>query len=204
LCICLSLAACAIAVPQPTPSPSPTPDEKLIGLGELLEMFVGNSDLQNVKRYRSEEGDGRWRWILFDLDWAFHNDADSYSDWLSRKGCGLKNATDNTLFRALMANDEVKDYFLRRLGDRMAGVWSSEVILAKIDERQELLIPEMEQNYTRWGNTLSRWYDMVDAMREYARTRPSRLVGYIADCEDLTDEEIEDYFGEALRVNPVQ
>jgi len=170
----------------------------------MLEMFVGNSDLLNVKRYRSDEGDGRWRWILFDLDWAFHNDADSYSDWLSRKGCGLKNATDNTLFRALMANDEVKDYFLRRLGDRMAGVWSSEVILAKIDERQELLIPEMEQNYTRWGNTLSRWYDMVDAMREYARTRPSRLVGYIADCEDLTDEEIEDYFGEALRVNPVQ
>jgi len=170
----------------------------------MIEMFVGNSDLQNVKRYRSDEGDGRWKWILFDLDWAFHNDSNSYSDWLNRKGCGLKNATDNTLFRALMANAEVKDYFLRLLGERMAGPWRSEVILAKIDERQNLLIPEMEQNYTRWGNTLSRWYEMVDKMREYARTRPSKLIGYIAEHEDLTDAQIEEYFGEALRINPAQ
>ena len=170
----------------------------------MIEMFVGNSDLQNVKRYRSDEGDGRWRWILFDLDWAFHNDSNSYSDWLNRKGCGLKNATDNTLFRALMSNDEVKDYFLRRLGERMAGAWCSEVIVAKIDERQTLLIPEMEQNYTRWGNTLSRWYEMVDKMREYARTRPSKLIGYIAEHEELTDAQIEEYFGEALRANPAE
>ena len=169
----------------------------------MLEMYVANSDLMNVKRYRSDEGDGRWRWILFDLDWAFHNDTDSYSDWLHRSGCGLQRVTDNTLFRELMKYDEVKEYFLRLLGERMATCWSSEVILGWIDERQEMLIPEMEQNYTRWGNSLDRWYDKVDEMREYAKTRPAKLIDYIADYEDLTKAEIEEYFGEALRANPI-
>ena len=86
----------------------------------------------------------------------------------------------------------------------MAGPWRADVIVAKIDERQNLLIPEMEQNYTHWGNTLSRWYEMVDKMREYARTRPGKLIGYIADYENLTDAQIEEYFGEALRANPAQ
>ena len=31
-----------------------------------LETFVGNTDLLNIRRYRSDEGDGRWRWIIFD------------------------------------------------------------------------------------------------------------------------------------------
>ena len=168
----------------------------------MLEMFVGNSDLLNVKRYRSEEGDGRWRWIIFDLDWAFHNDTDSYSDWLHRSGCGLKHTTDNTLFRELMKNDSIKEYFLRRLGDHLATDWSSEVITAKINERQALLEPEMPANYTRWGNSLDRWYKMVDEMRAYAASRPSKLIDYIADYEDLSKAEIEEYFGEALRVNP--
>jgi hypothetical protein len=168
----------------------------------MLEMYVGNSDLMNVKRYRSEEGDGRWRWILFDLDWAFHNDTNSYSDWLNKEGCGLKRVTDNTLFRELMANDSIKDYFLTKLGERMANEWSSAVIIEKVNARQALLEPEMPATYTRWGNSLERWYSMVDEMRAYAASRPSKLVGYIAKHEKLSDAEIEKYFGEALRANP--
>jgi hypothetical protein len=105
----------------------------------MLEMYVGNSDLLNVKRYRSVEGDGRWRWIVFDLDWAFHNDTDSYADWLHRSGCGLKHTTDNTLFRELMKHPGIKDYFLRRLGQRLATDWSSGVIIAKIDELERVI-----------------------------------------------------------------
>ncbi len=169
----------------------------------MVEMYVANSDLLNVKRYRSTEGDGRWRWAIFDLDWAFHNDTDSYADWLDRKGAGMQNATDNRLFVALMKNDSVKDYFLRTLGERLATCWRSEVIVQRIDERKALLNPEMPANYSRWGNSLERWHEKVAEFRSYALSRPAKLIGYIADYEDMSDAEIEKYFGNALRANPV-
>ena len=36
-----------------------------------IEIFTGNTDTLNVKRYRNSNADGKWRWMLFDLDWAF-------------------------------------------------------------------------------------------------------------------------------------
>lgn len=168
----------------------------------MVEMYVANSDLLNVKRYRSTEGDGRWRWAIFDLDWAFHNDKNSYEDWLGRKGAGLQNATDNRLFVALMKNDSVKEHFLRTLGERMATCWSSQVIVERIDQRKALLEPEMPANYTRWGNSLDRWYEKVEEMRQYALARPSKLVAYIAETESLSQEQVNEYFGAALAANP--
>ncbi len=168
----------------------------------MLQMYVSNSDLLNVKRYRSTEGDGKWRWCVFDLDWAFYNDTDSWKDWLGKDGCGLRDATDNTLFVALMENEGMKDYFLRLLGQRMATTWSSSVLTQKIDERKALLDPEMPATYERWGNSLSRWEEKVASLRSYALSRPAKLIGYIADYEDLTDAQIEEYFGDALRANP--
>lgn len=168
----------------------------------MLQMYVSNSDLLNVKRYRSDEGDGRWKWVVFDLDWAFYNDTNSWKDWLGEDGCGLKDATDNTLFRSLMENENVREYFLRLLGERLATVWSSDVLTQKIDERKALLDPEMPATYARWNNSLSRWEEKVADLRAYALSRPAKLIGYIADYENMTEAEIEDYFGEALRANP--
>jgi hypothetical protein len=59
-----------------------------------LETFTGNTDLLNVRRYRSREGDGRWRWIFFDTDWAFYTDTDSFGRWL--KPGGMARATRPT------------------------------------------------------------------------------------------------------------
>ncbi len=168
----------------------------------MLQMYVANSDLLNVKRYRSEEGDGKWRWTVFDLDWAFYNDTDSWKDWLGENGCGMRDATDNTLFLALMENEGMKDYFLTLLGERLATVWSSDVLVRKIDERKALLDPEMPATYSRWNNSLSRWEEKVAGLRSYALTRPAKLIGYIADYEDMSDAQIEEYFGDAIRANP--
>ena len=168
----------------------------------MLQMYVANSDLLNVKRYRSDEGDGRWRWCVFDLDWAFYNDTDSWKDWLGKNGCGISDATDNTLFRSLMQNEGMKDYFLRLLGQRLATTWASDVLVQKIDERKALLDPEMPATYARWDNSLSRWETKVEDLRNYALSRPAKLIGYIADYEDMSDAQIEEYFGAALRANP--
>ena len=38
-----------------------------------LQIFVGNADTLNVKRYRNLNADGKWHWAIFDLDWGFYS-----------------------------------------------------------------------------------------------------------------------------------
>ena len=65
-----------------------------------IEMYTGNTDLLNVKRYRNPNADGKWRWVLFDMDWAFYTDTNSITRWLTPGGMGTNKFTDNTLFIA--------------------------------------------------------------------------------------------------------
>ena len=167
----------------------------------MLQIYVSNSDLANVKRYRSDEGDGKWRWIVFDLDWAFHNDTNSWADWIGFDGRAPRDGTDTSLFRALMKDPETKDYFLRLMGQRMATTWSANAIIEKIDARIPLIEPELAATYAKFEGSVERWTEKIASFKAYTRTRAVKLIGYIADCEDLSDAEIEEYFGEALRSN---
>ena len=67
-----------------------------------VQIYVGNPDLLNVKRYRSVEEDGKWRWVLFDTDWGYTTDTNSMRRWLDPRGAGSEYKTDNRLFVGLM------------------------------------------------------------------------------------------------------
>ena len=163
-----------------------------------VEMFTSNPDLLNVKRYKCDRMDGKWRWILFDLDWAFYHNSNSISRWLNPDGVGTDLKTDNTLFVELMKNPDVQDRFLTILGNLMATNFSTENVIAKIDERYNLLKPEMEMHQARWGLSMATWEKEVERLREYARTRPGLLLGYIQDYYKFSNEEMRRYFGEAM------
>ena len=36
-----------------------------------IEIYTGNSDLGNIKFWKPQTPDSKWRWILFDMDWGF-------------------------------------------------------------------------------------------------------------------------------------
>lgn len=37
-----------------------------------IELYTANGDLSNIKFWKSQAPDGKWRWILYDLDWGFY------------------------------------------------------------------------------------------------------------------------------------
>ncbi len=82
-------------------------DETLARVGEVidlqnyiayhaLQIFVGNADTLNVKRYRNANADGKWRWACFDLDWGFFVDTNSIRPLAHPGGMGANKCTDNT------------------------------------------------------------------------------------------------------------
>lgn len=163
-----------------------------------VEIFSGNGDTLNVKRYRNARADGKWRWVLFDLDWAFSTDTNSISRWLTPGGMGTEKRTDNSLFIACMKNPIFRDQFLSYFGEQMATTFSTENLLELIDERyarMEALLPEYlksinmgEENYRQ----------QLEKLREYARTRPWKLLEYFDKVFKFSDEEKQRYFAAAV------
>ena len=166
---------------------------------QALQIFVGNADTLNVKRYRNRNADGRWHWAIFDLDWGFYVDTNSIRRWLDPQGMGTSLATDNTLFIALMGNPTFYDRFLTYMGDMLSTQWTSLRIVEMIRERYLALTPELPRHQARWGQSRENFEERVAELVEYAKTRPRKLVGYFRDTLGLTGEEMEHYFGAAMR-----
>ena len=166
---------------------------------QALQIFVGNADTLNVKRYRNRNADGKWHWAIFDLDWGFYVDTNSIRRWLDPQGMGTSLATDNTLFIALMGNPTFYDRFLTYMGDMLSTQWTSGRIVEMIRERYLALTPELPRHQARWGQSRENFEERVAELAEYAKTRPRKLVGYFRDTLGLTGEEMEHYFGAAMR-----
>lgn len=161
-----------------------------------VQIYTGNTDLLNCKKYRLEGVDGRWKWALFDMDWAFTTDTNSVGRWLKPGGVGTDNKTDNSLFIALMKNAKCKDQFLTYFADKLRTTWSSASVLNMISERYELLEPEIDRHLERWNVSRSEYDQAVKSFANYAKQRPGRLLYFYANV--LSRSEMEHYFGDLL------
>ena len=167
----------------------------------LLEIFVGNGDTANVKRYMNPNADGKWRYCLFDLDWAFFNDTDSIGRWLTPGGMGTNKGTDNTLFIALMKNATFRDRFLTVFGEKLAADWSTTTVTQKFTQRYNELLSEIPRHMERWPEWTQKTLNtQLSKLGAFAKERPAKIIAYTRDALDLSDADLEKYFGEAIRV----
>ena len=165
-----------------------------------VEMYTGNTDTLNVKRYRNPKADGKWRWVLFDLDWGFSVDTNSPQRWLTPGGMGNANRTDNTLFIACMKNATFVDRFLTHLGQKMATTFSADSVTAMAQEFYNAIAPLMPEHYARWDFSESEQKSAIRAFTRYGQARPGRMLQFIKYNKylPLTREQMEHYFGEVM------
>jgi hypothetical protein len=167
----------------------------------MLEMYANNQDLDNVGFYRNPKADGLWRWALFDLDLSFQLDGDNVAGWLEGDTVGSITGQDNLLFKSMMKNAALRDWFLRRMGQLLASAFSAENVTGKIQARYALLEPEMEAECKRWGWTKANWKRHVQRMARYAKSRPKNLIQYLTEDFRLTEAQAQDYFGAAMALD---
>ncbi|MBR5380028.1 MAG: lamin tail domain-containing protein [Clostridia bacterium] len=162
-----------------------------------VEIYTGNTDLLNCKKYRCAAVDGKWRWVLYDFDWAFYTDTNSVGRWLKPGGVGDGNKCDNSLFIALMKNRRCRDYFLSLFAEKLKSDWSSQAMLVRISDRYNELEPELSQHLSRWGVSSTEYNNHLKKFVNYAKNRPGRLLYFFYNA--LGKTEFEHYFGEIAR-----
>ena len=165
-----------------------------------VEMYTGNTDTLNVKRYRNPKADGKWHWVLFDLDWSFSVDTNSPQRWLTPGGMGNKRRTDNTLFIACMKNQVFADRFLTFLGDKMATTYSADSIKAMVEEFYGAIEPLMPDHYARWEFSESKHRSEIREFVKYAEQRPYRMLQFMKynTYLPLSQTQFEHYFGRVM------
>ena len=167
----------------------------------IIQIYTGNTDLLNVKRYRSSDEDGLWRYILFDMDWGFYYlDTNSMRRWLDPAGAGSGKKTDNTLFIELMMNPEIQDRFLKRFNELFVSTFNSDEVISRMNSLAMQLEPEIDMHLERWNYSRTNYDNAWKTLRDLVAQRPRYMMNYIQETFEFSDAEMEAYFGESLRL----
>ncbi|MFA7688629.1 MAG: lamin tail domain-containing protein [Bacilli bacterium] len=163
----------------------------------IAETFTTNNDILNMRFFSHPDiEDGRWRMILYDLDYAFYNYSKNYYLFTVDSGGMAKFRIDTSLMRSLMKNSEFKTSYLERLKYNLTNVWDEKRVLKEIDKIYNYLLPEMSRNQERWGLTLKGWQYEITELKNYIKKRKGYLLSQTKSFFDLSSSEYKKYFGD--------
>jgi hypothetical protein len=159
------------------------------------EIYVDNGDAGgNIRYWRAQKPDARWRWILFDLDLSFGiGSRVAYKDNTLHEMTRLSNekwpnpAWATFIIRKLLENDSIQDVYVNRFADHLNTIFSAENVVFKIDSMQNLIKDEMPYHFKRWPATMEKWEERVEYMRVFARERPHYMRQFIMEKFELSD-----------------
>lgn len=173
----------------------------------IVEMYITNRDLSNVKMWRPQAPDGKWRWILYDLDWGFyhlyHEQWEAYLDifntFLNPERNGDNNSFDNTLIRGLLENEEFKQKFIKRFVYHCTVTFGPEKVMQRIDTLSDNIRPYIAREMGKWNDSPVETWDQeyLQRLRDYATDRPAINLHSMQEYFDLSDAEMERLIQEA-------
>ena len=178
-------------------------------------IYVDNKDWpgNNIKYWKPNKPDSKWRWIAYDTDFGFDiwNEGNvSYNTLdfaLNPAGPDWPNPSWSTLlFRKLVENDGFRNKFINAFADRLNTALLPENVLSKLNQIEAEVSTEIAAHLNRWGGDLNYYEENVDRMRDFAEQRPSNVRQHIKSRFNLSaDREVtltvnNDAYGE-IRIN---
>ncbi|MCY1030760.1 CotH kinase family protein [Corallococcus sp. BB11-1] len=157
---------------------------------QVAQLYLGNQDWpqNNVKFWRLRTGapeaphgkDGRWRWLVYDLDYALRPEPAFDSLGRVLEDPSLESST--VLLRRLLQSPGFKARFVERFLWHLEHTFAPERVVAYVDAVAEQLAPEMPAHVARWLQPASveGWRVNVEELRETARQRPAFMRQYLA------------------------
>ena len=127
------------------------------------EIWMNNADwgfnYNNLKIYRSNATNFRWRYCLMDLEYGllpnpsndFSCGYDLLSQLINHQSVDPGNPHLNIFWRAIQ-NDRFKNYFINRFADQMNTVYLPSRLTAIENYMYNLTLPEMPAHFGRWDN----------------------------------------------------
>ena len=171
----------------------------------IFQIYSGNIDSGNMKMFRPRSAQGKWNWIMWDMDLALglppetpvtHNTLVWYTRETPRPDYGHDWADGDlripTILRKLLENTEYRSYFINRFVRLLNSTLHPNHVIAIINELASIIEPEIPLEMERWsdewgGSSVEEWQANLDGLRSFARQRPQYLREHLIDYFGLTE-----------------
>jgi len=159
----------------------------------IVQTGLNNNDClhNNIKYWRERRKGAKWRYIVFDLDLALNRKPWSKYDYnLFLEKMTLYQGTNKhvNIFKALLANEEFKNYFLNRHADLFNTVFKPELFKEELDISVLEIENEMVDHLQRWPTiTYTQWQEeKLPILYKHIDRRPDFAAQYLIDYFKLT------------------
>ncbi len=162
-------------------------------LHQIAQIYFDNQDAGgNIKFWRPQHPDGRWRWVLYDTDWGFGlYDKTAWQNnsllfHTEPNGPPWPNPPWSTfILRKLLENPDFRMAFATRFADELNTTFEPQRVLQHLQTFVDLYEPEMPRQWQRWKYQPEVWYAHIERMRTFAERRPGFMRGFLSDFFDL-------------------
>lgn len=174
----------------------------------IANIYAANTDWphNNIEFYRKRTSsyepdapygqDGRWRWVLKDMDWGFNGNGIDMSDHNTLAFATSTGGDVNTnpewstlIMRKLLENTTYKNYFINRFADLINTTYQSTRLTGIVDEMKSVIAPEIERHGQRWESiSPASWENSIDQIKSFANQRPVNQRAHIAQKFNIDEQ----------------
>lgn len=162
----------------------------------VAETYVTNNDIVNSRFFSHPDvNDGKWKFIFYDLDFAFYNYYLNYFNFSTKASGMTTHNYSTTLLRNLMKNKQFRNKYVERVAYQLNEVWNKERVMKKYNEILAELDPEINRDFARWGKTRSNWNKELAELKNYISKREAYMKSQTKSFFNLSDSQMKKYFG---------
>ena len=168
----------------------------------IVESYYGNTDLGNIRYWKAK--DGKWRWMLYDLDWSLWNASldMGYPIKFGNIPAATYLSSSIVIVRNLYRNKEFKDLYLSNLAKFLKDTVKPDRVNKIIDELAKEIENEMPNHIKRWGSSypnlssMGAWRNNISNLKRSFNNRYKNVVNNLKRYFNLSDSEYKKYFGD--------
>jgi hypothetical protein len=156
----------------------------------VAEIYYCNTDWpgNNVKYWRQRSTNGKWRWVMWDMDFGFAlYDGTSYATHTTLNfatevnGPTWPNPPWSTLhLRLALDNPTFRTRFIQTMNSAMATTFKPERVIGIINQFADRIRAEIPFHLTRWNQSQD-WNSEVQRLRNFATQRNAFMYEHVAD-----------------------
>jgi len=148
---------------------------------QVVQIFIDNRDWpgNNVKLWKDNRENGKWRWIMYDTDFGFafpswmtkHYEFNTLAFALEPNGPGWPNPPWSTFFfRRLLENEAFKNQFINTYSDFLNTIFKPNNLNEKLDSVKNNIAKHIPKHRKRWDR-LHGWNNEINKIKEFNNKR---------------------------------
>ena len=163
----------------------------------IAQIFIDNRDWpgNNIKFWRPQDIEGKWRWMLYDTDFSFGvpwmglgYNFNTLQFAVEENGPDWPNPPWTTfLFRKLLENSNYQKRFINIFCYRFNTIFTSENMVNRLDSIATNIEDIIPVHQNKWPESANNWDYHVQIVRDFAQFRSEYMREYLESFFNLSN-----------------